>query len=461
MDYQATKKKVVSWCEGLEKEGVISKDDLDRCYKSFVSFGTDLSVQRHPEAKTNKKHSFGMNKLQGAGSLGDDLTKKKYIQCFLKTKYGFTKTDSTGEVVSEEEFRHLTIRNGITNKKEVKTELFLASDKEKDIVLSRFVIALQDNGYYTLMNYGTGNYIKTESNKSISIDTNNITDGTYFTMKTKGKYNVFIPRVLPEYKLTPDVNKLKLTDGIRQEHNWLIDVLPDEEEIDMSEDSINTITIKDTIRKLIAKIMKTRYEYYTYLAQIEFLKLLENKIRNIVKPSGDVMADFYTRRDDATSDERKVLTEQLINSIGFSIKDELENNELANINDVINDLIIEAQKFKSENLTKSDNELNKLIRMLNEQIEENKRILEQQTGLISFYNKEQKILNTKNKKITGELQDYNNKELVNTKNYDIITDKSTNIKYEYYYYIAIIIFTIILAGFYGYKLYYRIKDIYY
>jgi hypothetical protein len=461
MDYQATKKKVVSWCEELEKEGVISKDDLDRCNKSFVSFGTDLTVQKHPEAKTNKQHSFGMNKLQGVGSLGEDLTTKKYIQCFFKTKYGFTKTDRTGELVSEEEFRHLTIRNGITNKKEIKTELFLASDKEKDIVLSRFVIALQDNGYYTIMNYGTGNYIKIESNKSVSIDTNNITDGTYFSMKTKGKYNVFIPRIMPEYKLTPDVNRLILSDGIRQEHNWLIDELPTEEEIDMSEDNINTITIKDTIQKLISKIMKTRYEYYTYLAQIEFLKLLETKIRNVVKPNGDVMNDFYSRRDDATSDERKILTEQLLKSISFSIKDEIENREVADINEVINDLIIEAQKFKAENLTKSDNELNKLIRMLNEQIDENKRTLEQQRGLISFYNKEQKILNSKNKLLIDELKDYNNKELVNNKNYDIVTKKTTYIKYEYYYYIAIIIFTIILLGFYGYKLYNRITDIYY
>ena len=60
MDYQETKKKVVSWCEELQKEGVISKKDLDKCYKSFVSFGSDTTVQKHPKAKTNKKHSFAM-----------------------------------------------------------------------------------------------------------------------------------------------------------------------------------------------------------------------------------------------------------------------------------------------------------------------------------------------------------------------------------------------------------------
>ena len=75
---------------------------------------------------------------------------------------------------------------------------------------------------------------------------------------------VFIPRVYPEFKLTPKVNTLMLTDGIRAEHNWSIEELPEEEEVELGENQINTVKIRDKIQKIIANMIKTRYEYYGY-----------------------------------------------------------------------------------------------------------------------------------------------------------------------------------------------------
>ena len=468
MDYQETKKKVVNWCEELQKEGVISKDDLDKCYKSFVSFGNNTTVQKHPNAKTNKQHSFAMLGKQGENTLGEDLTKKKYIQCFIKTQYGFSKTDRSGDKLTnknsnlknqnpkEETHRFLSIREGIEDNKQVKTQLFLASETDKDIILSRFVITLQDNGLYTLMNYGTGNYLKVEADKRITIDTNNITDGAYFNMKTKGNNLVFSPRVFPEFKLTPKVNTLILTDGIRAEHNWIIDELPEEEEIELNETKINTIKIRDKIQKIITNMIKTRFEYYGYLAQIEFLKILETKFRNMVKSNGDIMNALYNRREDASTDERKLLTEDLLQNISYSIKEELENGELVEINEEINNLIITAKKFKAQNLTTSDTQTNKLISMLNEKIEENKKELKSQQELIGFYNKEQKSINKKSRIINDNLKEYNTKSNVNDKNYQIITEKQTILTNEFYYYIATILLTLIVLGFFGNKLYSRI-----
>lgn len=468
MDYQATKKKVVNWCEELEKEGVISKNDLDKCYKSFVSFGSDTTVKKHPNAKTNKTHSFAMIGKQGENTLGEDLTKKKYIQCFLKTKYGFSKTNRSGEKIinkdansknqnlEEETHRYLSIREGIEDNKQVKTQLFLASETDKDIILSRFVITLQDNGLYTLMNYGTGNYLKVEADKRITIDTNNITDGAYFDMKTKGDYLVFSPRVFPEFKLTPKVNTVMLTDGIRPEHNWIIEELPEEEEVELGETQINTVKIRDKIQKIIANMVKTRYEYYGYLAQIEFLKILQNKFRNMVKSNGDVMNALYNRREDATTDERKQLTEELLQNISYSIKEELENSELVEIDEEIDNLILTARKFKALNLNTSDTQINKLISMLNEKIEENKKELESQSQLIGFYNKEQNTINKKSQTVNDNLKEYKTKSKVNDKNYQIISEKKSILTNEFYYYIAIISLTLILLGFFSYKLYSRI-----
>lgn len=464
MDYQETKKKVINWCEELEKEGVISKNDLDKCYKSFVSFGTNTTFQKHPIAKTNKQHSFAMTKKQGANSVGEDLTKKKYLQCFLKTRYGFTKTDRTGKDITknetgdEEEFRYLSIREGIEDNQQKKTQLLLVSDKDRDIILSRFVITLQDNGLYTIMNYGTGNYLKVEADKRLSIETNNITDGAYFEMKSKGENVVFIPRVFPEFKLTPNVNKLFLSDGKRPEHNWIIDELPEEEEVEIDSDQVNLIKIKDSVQKIISKMIKVRYEYYNYLAQIEFLKLLETKLRNMVQTNGDIMNALYTRRDDASTDERKILTENLLQNISYTMKEELENKELIDIDQEIDNLILEARKFKAQKLDTSDIELNKLIRMLNEKNEESKAEIQSQRQLIGFYNKEQKSLNKKSGTINNELDNYKSKSITNDTNYKIVNDKQTILNNEYYFYIGIIILSIIMIGFFGYKLYQRIKE---
>ena len=462
MDYQETKKKVINWCEELEKEGVISKNDLDKCYKSFVSFGTETTVQKHPNAKTNKQHSFAMTKKQGANSVGEDLTKKKYLQCFLKTRYGFSKNDRTGKDITKnengdkEEFRYLSIREGIEDNKQVKTQMYLASDTDRDIIFSRFVITLQDNGLYTIMNYGTGNYLKVEVDKRLIIETNNITDGAYFEMKSKGENVVFIPRVFPEFKLTPKVNKLILTDGNRPEHNWIIDELPEEEEVEMGSDQVNLIKIKDSVQKIISKMIKVKYEYYNYLAQIEFLKLLETKLRNMVQTNGDIMNSLYNRRDDASTDERKILTENLLQNISYTMNEELENKELIDIDQEIDNLTLEAMKFKAQKLYTSDIELNKLIRMLNEKNEEIKTEIQSQRQLIGFYNKEQKSLNKKSETINHELDNYKSKSITNDTNYKIINDKKTILNNEYYFYIAIIILSIIMIGFLGHKLYQRI-----
>ena len=462
MDYQETKKKVINWCEELEKEGVISKNDLDKCYKSFVSFGTETTVQKHPNAKTNKQHSFAMTKKQGANSVGEDLTKKKYLQCFLKTRYGFSKNDRTGKDITKnengdkEEFRYLSIREGIEDNKQVKTQMYLASDTDRDIIFSRFVITLQDNGLYTIMNYGTGNYLKVEVDKRLIIETNNITDGAYFEMKSKGENVVFIPRVFPEFKLTPKVNKLILTDGKRSEHNWIIDELPEEEEVEMGSDQVNLIKIKDSVQKIISKMIKVRYEYYNYLAQIEFLKLLETKLRNMVQTNGDIMNSLYNRRDDASTDERKILTENLLQNISYTMNEELENKELIDIDQEIDNLTLEAMKFKAQKLYTSDIELNKLIRMLNEKNEEIKTEIQSQRQLIGFYNKEQKSLNKKSETINNELDNYKSKSITNDTNYNIVNDKKTILNNEYYFYIAIIILSIIMIGFFGHKLYQRI-----
>lgn len=459
MDYQETKKKVINWCEELEKEGVISKNDLDKCYKSFVSFGTNTTVQKHANAKTNKQHSFAMTKKQGENSFGEDLTKKKYIQCFLKTYYGFAKTDRTGKDITNnsnddvEKFRYLSIREGIENNKQVKTQLYLSNDTDRDIIFSRFVITLQDNGLYTIMNYGSGNYLKIEADKRLTVETNNITNGAYFEMKSKGGNVVFIPSVFPEFKLTPKVNKLIITDGERPEHNWIIDELPEEEEIDMTNDQVNLIKIKDNVQKIISKIIKVRYEYYNYLAQIEFLKILETKVRNMVQTNGDIMNSLYSRRENSSTDERKLLTENLLQSISYTIKEELENKEVVDIDQEIDNLIIESKKFKVQNLDNSNEEINKLIRMLNEKNEETKTKIVSQRQLIGFYNKEQKSLNTKSETVSDDLNKYKSKSVTNDTNYQIVNDKQTILNNEYYFYIAIIILSIIMIGFFGYKLY--------
>ena len=146
----------------------------------------------------------------------------------------------------------------------------------------------------------------------------------------------------------------------------------------------------------------------------------------MVKSNGDIMEALYNRREDASTDERKVLTEDLLQNISYSIKEELENSELVEIDEQINNLIMTARKFKAQNLTTSDTQINKLISMLNEKIEENKTELKSQQELIGFYNKEQKTINKKSQLVNDKLKKYNTKSNVNDKNYQIIKEKTNN-----------------------------------
>ena len=114
------------------------------------------------------------------------------------------------------------------------------------------------------------------------------------------------------------------------------------------------------------------------------------------------------------------------------------------------------KKSKTVSTLINDQQINKLLSMLNEKIEENKTELEKQRQLIGFYNKEQRSMNKESSILSDKLGDYKTKSLVNDKNYTIISNKQKILNNEYYYFLAVLAIVIVVLGFFGYKLYNRI-----
>ena len=454
VNYKDTRDKLLKLCDNLYDNRVISKEDYDKCKNSFLDFGSKITGD-YPEPGTNKKYSFGMSKSQGINDFNVDLTTKETMRCIIKTKFGFKITEAEIEEKNNKgyEINRTLCVNDDTNTlylNDVDAEDIITSDKSRNII---FVLQKRKNGYYTIKNEETENFIKildTPMNrKKLEIKSNNLTDSAYFELKKKGKYYVLSSMLSPGFKMTSG-NEINLTNGRMVEHNWTIEIINDDiidsnSEFELTKNSMNVIN------NIINDIRNTKFKYYRVHSLINFLKKLKDLILEKSKSGSDIFKYLNNKKIKKDNNEIYSLEEL----------DQISATNMDNINELIIDRMNQEEKeledikntiYYSELLPKESKLIN-LYDTLDKHIENKKKQIKDINILFKSVVAKHINLNKQEDHYDSKIKTHETSDIVNSKNYDNILNK--NKKYNFRFYIVVIIFIslTLCVLYFGYKLF--------
>lgn len=441
MNYQETKQKVLKLCDSLNKEGILSEAELENCRRSFVFEGQniDLELYKIGMAKTSKEYSFGMSENQGTDMLYNDLTKTKLIKCFL---------------ASADKKSYLSVRPGITN------ELYLApseitQDTQEYIV---FIIELQRTGKYagsySLLCAGTGNYVSINKDKTISANSNTLTDDCYFKLVQGGPSQYLYTFESAKYNGRYLIADNPVSVSNTGSKYWYIELINSHSDVTSDDSALKKDETAALIDDLLAKINAAKLNYYMILAQIEFLSLMKNKMYNMVKSQGDIMNYYFDKKDNREMD----ISEDLLKYIQFSINNELRSHEGSQIDDLIHELTVEAEKIKGSEYMAANDKSQRLQDLIEKQIENKKTQIASLNTMIESISARQRDLNQQQELIETRQERISTKKQVIDKNYDLAQNNTAEYRIELYYTIATGIILLALIGYFGYKLWQRFSE---
>ena len=438
MNYQDTKSKVIAWCEALHKQGIINEADLDNCRKSYTTLGQGIDLGVYTDARTSKEFSFAMLDGQGETDTIRDLTKRKQFKCMIS---------------NIDMDKYIAIRPNIPGQLQLTDDSLTNMTKAGNEAQIIFLIQLQQNGYYTIQHITSGNYITVDSSSKILLcNTNIITDAGNFKMSQSSSKTYSFESAKYPGNYIIEANPLTVSNTGNK--YWNLDIITTESSSESNSGTTNEES-KALINALLIKINNSRLEYYTILAQIEFLTLLRDKMYNLVKSQGDIMNYYYEKKDTRQLD----ISEDLLKYIQFSINNELRAHEGSQIDDMINELIMKAKDIEAGDYTISNEKSSKLIQLLKSQIAEKR---EQITGLNSMIEKvsaQQRELNNRQDGLEKKADKYDSKREVVDTNYNFTQAKEAGYEQEFKIIIGVSIILLALIGFFGYKLWSRFKTV--
>lgn len=438
MNYHQTKEKVFQLCDKLNKEGLLSEAELENCRRSFAAEGQNIDLELYKIAKTSKEYSFGMSENQGSDTLYNDLTKTRYIKCFM----------ASGNKKS-----YLSLRPGIPTSVYMAPAELTQETQEYNV----FIIELQSTGKYagsyTVLSANTNTYLMVETNKTISVTGTELTDNCFFKLAQSGpnKYlYTFESAKYPGRYLIADNPVAISNTGSKY---WYIEQLGKDADLS-GEPGLKKDETAALIDDLLAKINAAKLNYYVILAQIEFLSLLKNKMYNLVKSQGDIINYYFDKKDNRELD----ISEDLLKYIQFSINNELRTHEGSQIDDLINELTAEAEKIKGSEYMAANEKASRLQELIEKQIAGKKEQIASLNTMIESISAHQRDLNSQQELIESKQERLNTKKQIIDKNYDLALHNDTGYKMELYYSIGVGIVLLALIGFFGYKLWLRINE---
>lgn len=444
MNYQDTKQKVLSWCQELQKQGIISDIDLDNCRKSYNALDQGVDAGAYTEARTSKEFSFGMSDGQGESGMITDLTKRKYFKCTIATPGGdkYISANPGGSDIN-------------------KLSLVKGDAEGLDRANIIFAIQLANNGYYTIMNEGTGNYIDVTKDKRLLAGSATPGDGSYFKLAQSGtgkKTYTFEPvKYAGRFICDADGGTDLLTIAGTGNKYWMLDIIS-EPDASSSDDDTMAGSAPETvllINNLLANINETRLEYYNVLAQIEFLTLLRDKMYNTVKSQGDIMNYYFDKKDTRQLD----ISEDLLKYIQFSINNELRSHEGSQIDDMIKVLTIKAKALELAEFNVATKRGTDLLELLKGQINQKKDQLASLNVMIEKINGQQRELNDKQSGLAKQIGKYDARKDVVDVNYKFTRDKQAGYELEFKIIIGVAVILMLLCGYFGYRLVRRFKAV--
>jgi hypothetical protein len=469
MSMNNTNELVKKWCNNLYKEGLITRQDKDKCL---------LGEQKQEELKdyvrslSSKEYSFGMSKFQGASATDIDLTKDEEIKCIIRTTSGFKTQNYSNNLQDSNTQQNINNKNNLNNKKNIYNdndldiyrylsvymkELVIIKDDDyennymsnKNII---FTLRLHSNGYYTLINDEFNTYIKVIETKEI-VNEKNLTDGCYFKL-TKVDINnktfyKFESVVFPKYFLTSG-QPIVISNNSSKAQLWnMIDIsVPDE--VSDSTEKLNEEINNNLLDKILNNLNQQRFNYFTVLAQIEFLKELKEQI----KLKQQVIIDLiYKNYENGKID----INQNVFNSIVDSIKNEFNVQEEQLIDNKINELETESLGLKKKlNFNKK---MDNIFTILNEAIANKRYQITALNNVFKKVNSNNNILNKKIKVLDEKENKIDEILITSEKNNESSIKLFKTYKNNYYVYFIVIIIAILLILYLLYRLVNRIKEL--
>jgi hypothetical protein len=463
MNYQDTKAKVLKLCDNLAAQGLISKDELAACQKSYVQIGASADDGTFPEAKTSSEHSFGMLGEQGRNAIGQDLARKKQFKAYIRSSQGVRVTDRAGDMALDDGSavtgRYLTVRNGGVLYMESLTpaELINQPADSSGGMRQVFTIQMQANGHYSIMNDATGNYVKLGSvrggdNGMVVADTNNLTESAYWKLITKsvGKVYSFESVARPGFYLTAGI-PVTVTKDQSPAQNWTLDRLSDELDSESAAAEFEASNGRTLANKLLSDVAEIRLRYYAILAKIGFLEMLRNKILNMTKRDGDIMSYYY----DLRANRSIQMSDELLRSISVSVDSEIRNREILKLDEEIRELALESERLEGTELAESSRIVQKLNGVITRLINDKKNQIAAVNLILERINAKQMDLNEEEDTINKRLNYQATKGIVNNVNMDISNMKSRDYQTEYWFLIGLYVLIGMAILFFAVKLYRR------
>ena len=463
MNYQDTKAKVLKLCDNLAAQGLISKDELAACQKSYVQIGTSADDGTFPEAKTSSEHSFGMLGEQGRNAIGQDLARKKQFKAYIRSSQGIRVTDRAGNMALDDGSavtgRYLSVRNGGVLYMETLTPAQLINQPADSSGGMRqvFTVQLQANGHYSIMNDATGNYVKLGSvgggdNGEVVADTNNLTESAYWKLITKsvGKVYSFESVARPGFYLTAGI-PVTITKDQNPAQNWTLDRLSDELDSESAAAEFEASNGRTLANKLLSDVAEIRLRYYAILAKIGFLEMLRNKILNMTKRDGDIMSYYY----DLRANRSIQMSDELLQSISVSVDSEIRNREILKLDEEIRELALESERLEGTELAESSRIVQKLNGVITRLINDKKNQIAAVNLILERINAKQMDLNEEEETINTRQKYQTTKGVVNNVNMNISNVKSRDYQTEYWFLIGLYVLTGMAILFFAVKLYRR------
>ena len=460
MDYTETKAKVLKLCDNLAAQGLMSKEDVIACQKSYVQIGASADDGTFPEAKTSSEHSFGMIGEQGRNAIGQDIARKKQFKAYIRSSQGIRVTDRAGDQALDDGSavtgRYLSVRNGGVLYMETLTpaELINQPADSSHGMRQVFTVQMQTNGHYSIMNDSNGNYVKLgpSADGMVVADTNNLTESAYWKLITKsvGKVYSFESVARPNHYLTAGI-PVTITKDQSPAQNWTLDRLSDELDSESAIAEFEASNGRTLANKLLSDVAEIRLRYYAILDKIGFLEMLRNKILNMTKRDGDIMSYYY----DLRANRSIQISDELLQSISVSVDSEIRNREILKLEDEIRELALESERLEGTELAETSRTVQKLNGVIDRLSNDKKNQIAAVNLILERINARQMDLNIEEDSMNKRQKFQSTKGVVNNVNMSISDMKSRDYQTEYWFIIGLYVLTGMAILFFAVKLYRR------
>ena len=468
MNYIETKEKGLKLCDNLLNQGLLTEDEHKACVQAYATrTGIDdiASVALGiPKSKTSAEVSFGMNKKQGQDKRGYDITKKPSFQTFIRSAASdiIKNTDRTGQsntgggrtVNNNNKSEYLSVNKELG-------ELFLTDIDPKtntNAANSIFLVKLLQDGTYTIQVSNTGNYICVNKDNKCTVNNNNVSRECMFKLigvdNTKYKFESISN---PEFFLAAvSASEIYVTDSLSINQVWVLETLGDDEigaNIDSNENIYDSSEAKAIVNGILSEVAAARMRYYGIKSRIEYLALLQSRIIQVIAPEGDIM-NYYREIHDS---DQTIISDELLQSLAFSISNEVQSREISQISEEIAKLDLEAIKISDAELNVSSARVNKLTALVTSLITERKQSIKDLNLLLDKINARNMTLNDQQDRNDSDLKFYDTQGDINLQNSDISVKRDARNQKEYYLLIGFLVMLAAIILWCGYKLVYKYK----